>query len=90
VTVERDEPLRTFQVDVPATRHSVVVPRAFLQSGVEYHVEVLAVEAHGNVFAATAFLYGIAVEELDRADLDVDDAAYPVTVAARAVKANVA
>ena len=50
----------------------------------------LAVEAHGNVFAATAFLYGIAVEEIDRADLDVDDAAYPVTVAARAVKGSAA
>jgi SAM-dependent methyltransferase len=47
----------------------------------------VAVEVHGNVFAATAFLYGIAVEEIDRADLDVDDAIYPVTVAARAVKA---
>jgi hypothetical protein len=52
--------------------------------------DALAVEAHGNVFAATAFLYGIAVEELDRADLDVDDAVYPLTVAARAVKANAA
>jgi len=49
--------------------------------------DALAVEAHGNVFAATAFLYGLAVEELDRADLNVDDAVYPVTVAARAVKA---
>ena len=35
----------------------------------------IAVEAHGNVFAATAFLHGIAVEELDRTVLDVDDAA---------------
>jgi SAM-dependent methyltransferase len=52
--------------------------------------DTLAVEAHGNVFAAAAFLYGIAVEELDQADLDVDDAVYPVTVAARAVKANAA
>jgi hypothetical protein len=50
----------------------------------------VAVEAHGNVFAATAFLYDIAVEEIDRADLDVDEAMYPVTVAARAVKAGAA
>jgi len=56
----------------------------------QFSPDNLTVEAHGNVFAATAFLYGIAVEELDRADLEVEDAAYPVTVAARAVKANAA
>jgi len=52
--------------------------------------DVLALETHGNVFAATAFLYGIAVEELNKGDLDVDDALYPLTVAARAVKTNAA
>ena len=51
-----------------------------------FQSDTVAVEAHGNVFAATAFLYGLAVEELDRADLDVDDANFPVIVAARAVK----
>jgi SAM-dependent methyltransferase len=50
----------------------------------------LSIRTHGNVFAAAAFLYGVAVEELDKADLDVDDALYPLTVAARAVKANAA
>jgi len=54
----------------------------------QFSPDGLAVEAHGNIFAATALLYGIAVEELDRAELDMDDAVYPVTVAARAVKAN--
>jgi hypothetical protein len=39
------------------------------------------------VFAATAFLYGLAFEELDLADLDADDPRYPIIVAARAVKA---
>jgi len=43
-------------------------------------------EGHGNVFAATTLLYGIAVQELSTADLDVNDPAYPVTIAARAVK----
>jgi len=43
-------------------------------------------EAHGNVFAATAFLHGLAVEELDVAELDFNDPHYPVTVAARAIK----
>ena len=51
-----------------------------------FRSDAVAVEAHGNVFAATAFLYGLAVEELDRAALDVDDANFPVVVAARAVK----
>jgi SAM-dependent methyltransferase len=43
-------------------------------------------EAHGNIFAATAFLYGLAVEELNTSDLDVYDQNYPVTVAARGIK----
>jgi SAM-dependent methyltransferase len=46
----------------------------------------VTVETHGNVLAATAFLYGLAVEELDIADLSFNDRTYPVTVAARAVK----
>jgi SAM-dependent methyltransferase len=38
----------------------------------------------GNLFAATAFLHGAAVEEIEATKLDLFDAAYPVTVAARA------
>jgi SAM-dependent methyltransferase len=48
--------------------------------------ESVTVEAHGNVLAATAFLYGLVIEELEPADLDFDDANYPVAVAGRAVK----
>jgi SAM-dependent methyltransferase len=48
------------------------------------------VEAYGNVFAATAFLYGLAAEELDRADLDVFDPSYPVVVTCRAAKSKTA
>lgn len=48
--------------------------------------EELLVEHHGNVFAATAFLQGLAVEEVDTAKLDPLDRAYPVIVAARARK----
>jgi SAM-dependent methyltransferase len=44
------------------------------------------VEAQGNVFAAAAFLYGLAAEELDRADLDAFDPSYPVLVTCRAAK----
>jgi len=46
----------------------------------------VTVEAHGNVLAATAFLYGIAVEELSDAELDVDDPRYPLIVCARISK----
>jgi len=38
----------------------------------------------GNLFAATAFLHGAAVEDVDSAKLDRVDPAYPVIVAARA------
>jgi SAM-dependent methyltransferase len=53
-----------------------------------FRPDAVAVVAHGNVFAAAAFLYGLAFEELDRTDLDVDDPSYPVIVTARAVKVN--
>ena len=39
---------------------------------------------YGNLFAATAFLHGAAVEETGTARLDPSDQAYPVIVAARA------
>ena len=44
------------------------------------------IEQYGNVFAATAFLQGLAVEEVATADLDAFDDAYPVIVAVRARK----
>jgi hypothetical protein len=44
------------------------------------------IEEYGNVFAATAFLQGLAVEEIDTSDLDSLDHAYPVIVALRARK----
>jgi glycosyltransferase involved in cell wall biosynthesis/SAM-dependent methyltransferase len=43
-------------------------------------------EHHGNVFAATAFLQGLAIEDVDTAKLDPLDRAYPVIVAVRARK----
>lgn len=45
------------------------------------------VEAHGNVLAATAFLYGLAAEELRRGELDHHDPQYPLVVTVRARKA---
>jgi SAM-dependent methyltransferase len=45
-----------------------------------------AVDARGNVLAATAFVQGIAHQELTVAELDHYDPDYPVTVTLRAVK----
>jgi glycosyltransferase involved in cell wall biosynthesis len=44
------------------------------------------VEHHGNVFGATAFLQGLAVEDVDTAKLDPLDKSYPVIVGVRARK----
>lgn len=48
--------------------------------------EAVRVEAYGNVRTATAFLYGLAAEELSTHELDLRDPDYEVIVAARAVK----
>ena len=48
--------------------------------------DAVTVETHGNILAATAFLHGLAVEELDACDLNVDDQDYPIIVAGRAIK----
>jgi hypothetical protein len=45
-----------------------------------------AVEAHGNVLAGAAFLYGIAAEELTGEELDAADPRFPVIVCARISK----
>lgn len=42
---------------------------------------------YGNVFAATAFLQGLAFEEVPASKLDVYDAAYPMIVTVRARRA---
>ncbi len=44
----------------------------------------VTVEAHGNVYAATCFLHGLAAEEVNREWLDERDPAYPVIVTVRA------
>ena len=46
------------------------------------------VAAHGNVLAATAFLMGLACEDLTAAELDHRDDRYELVVTARAVKAE--
>ena len=46
--VEREVPLRVFSVDMPSGARTVKIPAAYLQQGIEYKVEVLAIEASGN------------------------------------------
>lgn len=48
--------------------------------------EAVTVEAYGNIFTATAFHYGVALEELKPAELAVSDPDFPVIVAARAIR----
>lgn len=50
----------------------------------------VTVGAHGNVLAATAFLQGLAVEELDPADLDHSDPDYQVLITVKAIKRETA
>lgn len=49
----------------------------------------LDVAAYGNVFAVTAFLYGLATEELQTEELDYGDRDYEMLIAVRAVKSEV-
>jgi hypothetical protein len=45
------------------------------------------VRTHGTVLAATAFLYGAALEEIPPEKLDVDDPFFPLIVSVRATRA---
>jgi glycosyltransferase involved in cell wall biosynthesis len=53
-----------------------------------FGADAILIKTYGNVFAATTFLQGLAVEELDTRDLDATDKAYPVVVCIRARKAR--
>ena len=55
----------------------------------EFGSAAITVDVFGNVFAATAFLQGVAAEEVDCAKLQPYDPAYPVVIAVRAQKAQV-
>lgn len=50
----------------------------------EFRAENVAAEAHGNVLTATAFLHGLAVEDLARDELDFHDPDYELVVTIRA------
>jgi hypothetical protein len=46
----------------------------------------VSVETHGNVLAATAFLQGLAAQELTREELEYRDPEYPLAITVRAIK----
>jgi hypothetical protein len=46
--VERENPLRVFNADLPASVNSVTIPAEFLEPGTEYKLEVQAIERSGN------------------------------------------
>jgi len=54
--------------------------------GVVFGPDAVEITAYGNVFSATAFLQGLALEEVDRRKLTPVDPSYPVTVAVRATR----
>ena len=51
-----------------------------------FGAEAVKVQAYGNVFAAVAFLHGLAQEDIDLAKLKPHDPDYEVSVTVRAVK----
>jgi hypothetical protein len=48
VIATQEDPLRIYQVELPASARSVPIPAAFLQSGTEYELEIQAIEESGN------------------------------------------
>jgi len=52
-----------------------------------FGAESFSIEVHGNVLAATAFLHGLAAEEITPSELAEYDPSYPVIIAARVQKA---
>jgi hypothetical protein len=55
VIATREDPLRVYQVELPASARSVPIPAAFLQSETEYELEIQAIEESGNWTFATSF-----------------------------------
>jgi hypothetical protein len=48
VIVEREDPLRVYQVELKGNATSVRVPSEFFQAGIEYLLEIQAIEKSGN------------------------------------------
>jgi hypothetical protein len=54
-----------------------------------FPTESVIVEAYGNVLTASAFLYGLAAQELRRQELDYLDPDYELVITIRAVKPEI-
>jgi len=55
VIVTREDPLRVYSVDLPASARRVPIPSAFLEPGTEYELEIQAIEESGNQTFTTIF-----------------------------------
>jgi glycosyltransferase involved in cell wall biosynthesis/SAM-dependent methyltransferase len=67
-----------------ASWYWAIMPTAALKLfGEIFGVNNVEVASHGNVYAATAFLQGLAVEEVSTRKLDVYDPSYPLVVTIR-------
>ena len=55
VIATREDPLRVYQVELPASARKIPIPKAFLQSMTEYELEIQAIEESGNWTFATSF-----------------------------------
>jgi hypothetical protein len=55
VIVTREDPLRAYQVELPASARMVPIPAVFLQSDTEYELEIQAIDKSGNWTFATSF-----------------------------------
>jgi len=52
----------------------------------KFRPEDVTLSVHGNVFAAVAFLHGLAVEDVSKSKLDYSDPDYEVVITVKAVK----
>jgi hypothetical protein len=48
VIVEREDPLRVFQAELPASATSVTIPPEYLEPGPKYKIEVQSIDRSGN------------------------------------------
>jgi hypothetical protein len=50
--VERENPFRSFSVDLPPNATSVTVPNEYMEAGTKYKLEIQVIEASGNLTIA--------------------------------------
>ena len=56
VIATQEDPLRVYQVELPASARSAPIPAVFLQSDTEYELEIQAIEESGNwTFSTSTF-----------------------------------